>query len=141
MRILYIEDNETHRKAFQDACSSHPEWDIVLSARGDEGRAQAIAEDFDAYLIDWNLPGSVGGTQIADDIAALKDRPPVMIITAFDSELSSAEINETAAMRELNRLNLSKSNAFDAWDEDPSKALVVGMLELLLANPEKRWAF
>src|SRR3954453_1197136 len=80
MRVLVIEDDpglaDVLARGLEDAGN-----DVSVRRTGPEGLAEAMAEPYDALVLDGMLPGQ-GGPSVCRDLRARGNRTPVLMLTA-----------------------------------------------------------
>lgn len=83
MRLLVIEDDaalaDVLRRGLEDA--GH---EVALRATGPDGLGAAMAERFDAVVLDWMLPG-MDGPSVCRELRVRGNRTPVLMLTARTS--------------------------------------------------------
>lgn len=83
MRILVIEDEPKVGKALQEALQAE-DYDVTLSATGEEGFFLASCQPFDLIVLDILLPGR-DGTEVLSTLRKRGMRIPVLMLTAKDA--------------------------------------------------------
>ena len=83
--ILVIDDSALIREAAKIALDAIGGWRIVTASRGEEGIERAVAERFDAILLDVEMPG-MDGIAVAERLHELPATRalPIVLLTAHD---------------------------------------------------------
>src|SRR5262249_20596741 len=82
-RVLLIEDERKLLRALERGIRAEG-YEVVTAARGDEGITLALAQPFDAVVLDWMLPGR-DGLQVLADLRRAGRAVPVLLLTARDA--------------------------------------------------------
>src|SRR5580704_3106799 len=83
-RILVVEDDERTSAEIEAALSDHGHRvDRVISGR--EGIVRALAETYDAIILDRMLPGDVDGLGVLAALRAAGVQTPVLILSALSA--------------------------------------------------------
>jgi two-component system, OmpR family, copper resistance phosphate regulon response regulator CusR len=82
-RVLVIEDERKLLRALERGLRAEG-YEVATAARGDEGAALALAQSFDAVILDWMLPGR-DGLQVLSDLRRAGRAVPVLLLTARDA--------------------------------------------------------
>ncbi len=82
-RVLVVEDERKLLRALQRGLRAEG-YEVVAAADGAEGAALALAEPFDAVVLDWMLPGR-DGLQVLADLRRAGRSAPVLLLTARDA--------------------------------------------------------
>lgn len=80
MRVLVIEDDAKLRKALERGLRLE-DYVVDLARAGDEGLALALAEDYDAIVLDLMLPG-LDGLAVCETLRRRERWSPVLMLTA-----------------------------------------------------------
>jgi two-component system copper resistance phosphate regulon response regulator CusR len=80
MRILVVEDDAALSSFIRKGLEAEHHA-VDTAAEGEQGRAMAIAIDYDLVVLDLNLPG-VDGLSVLRSLRQQKTRVPVMVLTA-----------------------------------------------------------
>jgi DNA-binding response OmpR family regulator len=80
MRILVVEDDAALSSFIRKGLEAEHHA-VDTAAEGEQGRAMAIAIDYDLVVLDLNLPG-VDGLSVLRSVRQQKTRMPVMVLTA-----------------------------------------------------------
>jgi two-component system copper resistance phosphate regulon response regulator CusR len=80
MRILVVEDDAALSSFIRKGLEAEHHA-VDTAAEGEQGRAMAIAIDYDLVVLDLNLPG-VDGLSVLRSLRQQKTRMPVMVLTA-----------------------------------------------------------
>lgn len=89
-RILVIDDEEGLREIIRFSLEAASGWEVLTAASGQEGIRLAIAEQPDAILLDFTMPGLSG----LETLEQLKQSPEtqnisvIMLTAKSDGELS-----------------------------------------------------
>lgn len=84
MRILLVEDEEKLAANIRKGVQSVPSYRVDLCYDGAEGLEMALAESYDAVILDLMLPG-MDGLTVLQRLRAAGSRVPVLILTAKSS--------------------------------------------------------
>lgn len=82
MRILVVEDEHKIARAIKRALEQES-YAVDVCYNGDDGRAMATTEPYDAAIIDRMLPGDYSGVQIVQEMRSTDVHTPVLILTAL----------------------------------------------------------
>lgn len=95
MRVLLVEDDEAVASAV--TAGLEPEGYVVdVVGRGDDAFVDAIAGEYCVIILDIMLPG-MNGFRLCDEIRALDDSTPILMLTAKDGEYDEAEALDLGA--------------------------------------------
>ncbi|MBA7662836.1 Transcriptional regulatory protein KdpE [subsurface metagenome] len=78
-RLLFIDDDPQAQKTLKMVLAEN--YSVIPAYTAREGLAQLEERAPDAVLLDINLP-DVDGIKLLEDIVALPDAPPVIMLTA-----------------------------------------------------------
>jgi len=81
--ILIIDDEQDLRELVQLSLNCFTDWQVSTAAMGAEGVQQAIAQSFDAILLDISMP-DMDGFQVFEQLrtCATTQATPVILLTA-----------------------------------------------------------
>lgn len=82
MRILVVEDEHKIARALKKALEQE-KYAVDVAYDGDEGKAMATTEPYDAAIIDRMLPGVTDGIAIVKTMRQEKIHTPVLLLTAL----------------------------------------------------------
>ncbi|HKI31890.1 MAG TPA: response regulator transcription factor [Gemmataceae bacterium] len=82
-RVLVVEDERKLLRALERGLRAEG-YEVVAATNGDEGAALALAQPFDAVVLDWMLPGR-DGLQVLADLRGAGRTVPVLLLTARDA--------------------------------------------------------
>jgi DNA-binding response OmpR family regulator len=82
-RVLVIEDERKLLRALEHGLRAEG-YDVSTAADGDEGYRLALAQPFDAIVLDWMLPVR-DGLQVLADLRRQRRAVPVLLLTARDA--------------------------------------------------------
>lgn len=85
MRILIVEDERKMAKLLMTGLEEE-KHSVTIAANGREGLELALAEPFDAVVLDVMLPG-IDGFEVARRMRQSGNRTPILILTARDEVL------------------------------------------------------
>ncbi len=89
MRILVIEDDHKIAKAIKRGLEQQS-YAVDVVYDGDDGLTAVTSPDYDLFIIDRMLPGSVDGIEIISSMRAVNDSRPALLLTAKDKPLDKA---------------------------------------------------
>jgi two-component system, sensor histidine kinase and response regulator len=98
-RVLVIDDNSTSRQILKEMLESMS-FEVTLAPSAREGLAKLTTADasdpFQLVLIDWEMPELDGLTaaRIIRETTSLQQRPKLILITAYGSELMSNQAEQ-----------------------------------------------
>jgi DNA-binding NtrC family response regulator len=116
LKILVVDDEEAARYGMVRALKNYT---LIEAASVEEARLEVARTRPALILLDINLPGADGLTYLRE-IAAIKDAPPVVMITAHGSERMAVEAIKAGAYDylakpfEVDELRLVVKNALEA---------------------------
>ncbi|HEX5235818.1 MAG TPA: response regulator transcription factor [Silvibacterium sp.] len=84
LRILLVDDDAAIRRALRTSLNALG-LQTIEASRGEEALQLALANDFDAVLLDMNMPG-VGGMKTLLRLRASYPRLPILMLTVRDEE-------------------------------------------------------
>lgn len=85
-KYLIIDDHPIVRKGLRQTLEEMPGVSMITEAgNSQEGLREFLDNDFDAVLLDINLPGK-SGLEILADMKAMKPKVPVLIISMYPEE-------------------------------------------------------
>jgi two-component system, OmpR family, copper resistance phosphate regulon response regulator CusR len=82
-RVLVVEDERKLLRALERGLRAEG-YEVVTAATGNEGSTIALAQSFDAVVLDWMLPGR-DGLQVLADLRRAGRAVPVLLLTARDA--------------------------------------------------------
>jgi two-component system, OmpR family, copper resistance phosphate regulon response regulator CusR len=82
-RVLVVEDERKLLRALERGLRAEG-YEVVTAATGNEGSTIALAQSFDAVVLDWMLPGR-DGLQVLADLHRAGRAVPVLLLTARDA--------------------------------------------------------
>lgn len=94
-RILVVEDDSAFRRTLRTTLSALG-FDIGEAATGEEALTRLRMADYDAVLLDINMPG-MGGIEACRRIRSTFTRLPILMLTVRDSEDDRVEALEIGA--------------------------------------------
>jgi len=83
MRILIVEDEHKIANSIKKGLEQES-YAADVAYDGDEGLASAMAENYDAIILDRMLPGSVDGMGICRELRQTQKHTPILMLTAKD---------------------------------------------------------
>jgi two-component system OmpR family response regulator len=83
-RILVVEDDEKTSEEIEAALADHGHR-VDRASTGREGILKAVAETFDAVILDRMLPGDVDGLGVLSALRAAGVQAPVLILSALSA--------------------------------------------------------
>lgn len=83
MRLLIIEDEKKLAKAIKQGLSQEG-FAVDTAGDGESGLADALAIDYDAFVIDWMLP-ELNGVEVIKQIRKEGIKKPILMLTAKDN--------------------------------------------------------
>ncbi|MEV0263576.1 response regulator transcription factor [Streptomyces sp. NPDC050617] len=89
MRILVVEDEERLADTLRRGLAAAGHW-VDVAHDGRRGLELALAQGYDALVLDVMLPG-LDGYEVCGRLRRLKDRTPILMLTAKDGEYDEAE--------------------------------------------------
>ncbi len=89
MRILIIEDNNAIALAMRHELKSH--YSVDIAATGKEGLSHALSTQYDAILLDLNLP-DMDGEAICKNIRAQDVIAPIIVISGKDQVTDKVDL-------------------------------------------------
>ena len=78
--VLIVDDERHTREGLQQVLED--QYDIYLAENADQAFTLMESETFDLILTDLRMPGK-SGLKVIDKALALKNRPPVIMMTAY----------------------------------------------------------
>jgi two-component system KDP operon response regulator KdpE len=135
--ILLVDDDSSFKRALQLTLSGMG-FAVVDAARGEEALSLVRATQFDAVLLDVDIPG-MGGVEACRSIRHSIPRLPILMLTAMDSEDDKVLALDAGAddyitkpfrLRELTARLRSAVRRRNALDSNPSSAIRRGDIEL-----------
>jgi CheY-like chemotaxis protein len=92
-KILVIDDSALIREAAKIALGTIGGWRTVVASCGEEGIERAMAERFDAILLDVEMPG-MDGIAVAKrlHVTPATSTPPIVLLTAHEQIEDSARL-------------------------------------------------
>lgn len=104
--VLIVDDERHTREGLQQVLED--QYDIYLAENADEAFRLMESENFDLVLTDLRMPGK-SGLKVIDKALALKNRPPVIMMTAYGNVPSAVEAMKRGAYDFLTKpVNLEK---------------------------------
>ena len=116
-RVLVIDDNSTSRQILKEMLESMS-FEVMLAPSAREGLAKLTTADasdpFQLVLIDWEMPESDGLTAawIIREATSLQQRPKLILITSYGSELMSNQAEQAGLVGVLVK-PISNSSLFN----------------------------
>lgn len=95
LRILLVDDEPAIRRALRTSLNELG-LQTVEASRGEEALQLALAGEFDAVLLDMNMPGA-GGMKTLVRLRASYPRLPILMLTVRDEEQDKVEALECGA--------------------------------------------
>ena len=95
--ILVIDDEEVMREVLE-ALLAREGYDVRLAVNGMEGLELARSHAFDAAVVDVMMPG-IDGLSVLDELKAMDEDLPVVMVTAFASVENGALRDEARRLR------------------------------------------
>jgi two-component system, OmpR family, KDP operon response regulator KdpE len=142
-RILVVDDELSIRRSLRTALGGLG-FDVVEAARGEEALSLLRTAEFDALLLDMNMPG-IGGLETCKRIRKLWKRLPILMVTVRtspDDTVAALEagaddyLNKPFNLRELvARVQASIRRAQLPEEQQVKTVLAIGDIEL---DPERR---
>jgi FixJ family two-component response regulator len=96
VRIAIVDDDDAVRKALGRVLRCYGA-DVTGFASGEEFLAALASASFDCTILDLHLPG-LTGFQVQAELSAMRDAPPVILITAFDDDETRTRALEQGAI-------------------------------------------
>jgi two-component system KDP operon response regulator KdpE len=93
--VLIVDDERSIRLSLRTILSNTG-FDIVEAARGEEALALVRTAQFDAVLLDINMPG-MGGVEVCRLIRKVSPRLPIIMLTVRDQEEDKVEALDLGA--------------------------------------------
>jgi DNA-binding response OmpR family regulator len=84
-RILLVDDDESLRDALAEQLTLHEEFEVIVSATGQEALEKAKEETFDMVLLDVGLP-DIDGREVCRMLRRANVNVPVIMLTGADSD-------------------------------------------------------
>ncbi len=104
--VLIVDDERHTREGLQQVLED--QYDIYLAENADQAFTLMESETFDLVLTDLRMPGK-SGLKVIDKALALKNRPPVIMMTAYGNVPSAVEAMKRGAYDFLTKpVNLEK---------------------------------
>lgn len=104
--VLIVDDERHTREGLQQVLED--QYDIYLAENADQAFTLMESETFDLILTDLRMPGK-SGLKVIDKALALKNRPPVIMMTAYGNVPSAVEAMKRGAYDFLTKpVNLEK---------------------------------
>ena len=94
MKLLLIEDSQEISNALQRALFT--DYSVDLSITGTEGIQKALDNDYDAILLDLNLP-DVSGISVCKAIRQANIKTPILVLTGDSKVLSKINLLDAGA--------------------------------------------
>ena len=95
IRILLVDDEAAIRRALRTSLNELG-FHTVEASRGEDALHLVRAENFDAVLLDINMPG-IGGMKTLERLRASYPRLPILMLTVRDEEQDKVEALECGA--------------------------------------------
>ncbi len=95
MRVLVVEDERRLAEALQRGLGAEG-YSVDLAFDGLDGFAMAMAEQYDAIVLDILLPG-MNGYKVCAELRSAGNWTPILMLTAKDGEYDEAEAFDTGA--------------------------------------------
>lgn len=95
LRILLVDDESAIRRALRTPLDALG-FQTVEASRGEDALHLVRAENFDAVLLDINMPG-IGGMKTLERLRAAYPRLPILMLTVRDEEQDKVEALECGA--------------------------------------------
>lgn len=95
LRILLVDDEAAIRRALRTSLNELG-FHTVEASRGEEALHMVRADNFDAVLLDINMPG-IGGMKTLARLRASHPRLPILMLTVKDQEQDKVEALEMGA--------------------------------------------
>jgi two-component system chemotaxis response regulator CheY len=80
MRVLVVDDSAVMRRIIINALAVAGVTDVVQAADGQEAVSSAASAEFDAILLDWNMP-VLSGIEALKVIRGMGIKSPVLMVT------------------------------------------------------------
>ena len=104
--VLIVDDERHTREGLQQVLED--QYDIYLAENADQAFTLMESETFDLILTDLRMPGK-SGLKVIDKALSLKNRPPVIMMTAYGNVPSAVEAMKRGAYDFLTKpVNLEK---------------------------------
>ena len=104
--VLIVDDERHTREGLQQMLED--QYDVYLAENADQAFTLMASETFDLVLTDLRMPGK-SGLKVIDKALALKNRPPVIMMTAYGNVPSAVEAMKRGAYDFLSKpVNLEK---------------------------------
>lgn len=104
--VLIVDDERHTREGLQQVLED--QYDIYLAENADQAFTLMESETFDLVLTDLRMPGK-SGLKVIDKALALKNQPPVIMMTAYGNVPSAVEAMKRGAYDFLTKpVNLEK---------------------------------
>ncbi len=104
--VLIVDDERHTREGLQQVLED--QYDIYLAENADQAFTLMDSETFDLILTDLRMPGK-SGLKVIDKALSLKNRPPVIMMTAYGNVPSAVEAMKRGAYDCLTKpVNLEK---------------------------------
>lgn len=104
--VLIVDDERHTREGLQQMLED--QYDVYLAENADQAFTLMASETFDLVLTDLRMPGK-SGLKVIDKALALKNRPPVIMMTAYGNVPSAVEAMKRGAYDFLTKpVNLEK---------------------------------
>ncbi len=139
--ILVVDDDTSFRRALQLTLSGMG-FTVIDASRGEAALSLIRVNQFDAVLLDVDIPG-MGGLEACRSIRRSIPRLPILMLTAMDSEDAEVQALDAGAddyitkpfrLRELTARLRSAVRRRNAQDINPETSIRLGEIEL---NPVK----
>jgi len=92
MNLLIADDEKFFAENLKQLLSVETSYNIILSFDGDDALSKIMSEDFDAYILDLNMP-YISGDKLAKVIANKVISPKIIFISAYSSLANELRIN------------------------------------------------
>ena len=138
IRILIVDDESAIRRALRPPLLELG-FQVAEASRGEEALQMMRATQFDAVLLDVNMPG-IGGVETLRRIRAFAPRLPILMLTVVDGEEEKVEALENGAddyitkpfsIRECVARLRSAVRRAQAPDRNEDAPLAIGEIEVL----------
>ena len=120
--ILIIDDDAAMRDGLFETLTDLGHVPRTASS-GREGLA-ALSDDVDAVLLDLRMPGGMDGIEVLRRIRAVRNPPPVIVLTAFASAENTIEAMRLGAFDHLTK-PIGRNELRDLMEQVPTRAPLV----------------
>lgn len=96
MRVLIVEDEERLAQNLQKGIQRLAGFAVDVAGDGAEGLHLALANDYDAMILDLMLP-EMSGQELLSSLRAAESKVPVIVLTAVDDKKSVVELLNAGA--------------------------------------------